>query len=224
MVHRPAVPAATGVKQSSMKPETTEDYLISGCGRCELGGTPGCKVNLWRQELGILTELARASGLQEVIKWGVPCYTFHNRNVCTVSALKNCVVLSFFRGHELDDPHNILEKPGPHSRYARCIRFTSATDIRKKRRLLSACMQAAIAVEKRGARALASENTVEIPKELSEAFAANNRLKMAFGALTPGRQRGYLIYFTSAKQSKTIRARIEKCTARILAGKGWNEK
>lgn len=208
-----------------MKPESVQNYLENGCGRCELGGTPRCKVNRWWRELQLLREIVLESELKEEVKWGVPCYTLAGKNIATLSALKGAVVLSFFRGAELSDPDELLELPGPNSRLARVIRFNQIGDIERRRKCLPVYLNASIALEKKGRRkAAASDALPDYPVELIAAFDADKSLKIAFEALTPGRQRGYLIYFGSAKQATTVVARINKLTAKIREGKGWNER
>lgn len=208
-----------------IKPENVDQYLESGCGRCEFGGTPQCKVHAWDEELRLLRETVQASELIEEIKWGVPCYTQDGKNILTLSALKDSVVLSFFRGAEMKDPENILEKPGENSRFARYIRFTDVQTVTSRKRAILSYIQEAIALEKSGKQAEASNDVpLEYPEELMQMFEMNSSFAEAFSALTPGRKRGYLIYFSSAKQSKTKFARIEKCMPKIFMGKGWNER
>ena len=108
-----------------IKPESVDQYIDSGCGRCEFGGTPQCKVVPWTSELRLVRGILNESDLTEEIKWGAPCYTNSGRNILMLSALKEGVVVSFFRGAELEDTAEILEKPGENSRFARYVRFTS---------------------------------------------------------------------------------------------------
>ena len=133
-------------------------------------------------------------------------------------------MLSFFRGAELADPHDVLEKPGKNSRFARYMRFKDKKTVSARKRIITEYVEAAIDLEASGKKARPKAAAIEHPVELTEAFSTDAKLKKAFAALTPGRQSGYLIHFTSAKQSKTRKSRIEKCTPKILKGKGWNER
>lgn len=101
-----------------MNPEV-DKYLVDGCMRCEYGATPQCKVNDWQEELKTLRLIALETGLTEELKWGAPCYTYNNKNVLMVSALKDAATINFFKGALLEDPHNLLTKPGPNSQSAR---------------------------------------------------------------------------------------------------------
>lgn len=209
----------------TIKPETVDQYLASGCGRCELGGTPQCKVQPWVEELHLLREILHESDLTEEIKWGAPCYTHGGKNVLMMSALKECVTISFFQGALLKDPENILEKPGENSRFARYIRFTDSKTIRSQKATILDYIQEAIENEKAGKKVdVSKDDGPEYPEELLQKFEADPDFEEAFSALTPGRQRGYLLHFSSAKQSKTRTARIEKFTPKIFEGKGWNER
>ncbi len=198
-------------------------YFIDGCGRCPLGGTPDCKVNPWRKELLELRRIVLECGLKEEVKWGVPCYTLEKKNILIVSALKACATLSFFKGALLSDIAGILEKPGENSQATRLIKFTNLKAILKSENTLKTYVFEAIELEKSGAKILFKKNPEPIPKELLDKLNASAQLKTAFYALSPGRQRGYILYISAAKQSKTREARIEKYVPQILKGKGLNE-
>lgn len=207
------------------KPKTVDEYLEIGCGRCELGGTPDCKVRSWEQELERLREILLESELKEQIKWGSPCYTLKGKNVLMLGTLKESVVVSFFRGAELKDPNDILEKPGENSRFARYLRVTDGDPILGLRNTILRYIEEAVELEKSGKPAVASDDgSMDYPEELKNAFSSDTKFEEAFESLTPGRQRGYLIHFSSAKQSKTRADRIEKAKEKIYAGKGWNER
>jgi uncharacterized protein YdeI (YjbR/CyaY-like superfamily) len=209
----------------TIKPASVDQYLESGCGRCKLGGTPDCKVHSWDEELRQLRAILQESDLAEEIKWSAPCYTHGGKNILTLSALKESVVLSFFRGAQMTDPENILEKPGDNSRFARYIRITDAQSIAPLKATILAYVGEAIALEASGKPLEASDDdSLDVPEELIQAFEASPEFEEAFSALTPGRQRGYLLHFSSAKQSKTRTARIERAMPKILVGKGWNER
>lgn len=206
------------------KPTDVQEYLKHGCGRCPLGDTPECKVHRWQEELGLLREIMLKSDLLEEIKWSVPCYTFDGKNIVIVAAFKEYCSLSFFKGAGLIDPDGILEKAGENSQASRLIRFTSANQIKNRRSSIVALVQAAIELERLGYKAPSVHpSQMDWPDELLDAFERDSRLREAFEALTPGRQRGYLLFFAAAKQSKTRIDRIEKYRERILSGLGLHD-
>ncbi len=135
------------------------------------------------------------------------------------------VTISFFQGALMKDPENILEKPGENSRYARYIRFTDAQTVVSRKPVILSYIQEAIEIKKSGKKVDVSNNApLEAPEELIQLFESDPVFEEAFSALTPGRRRGYLLHFSSAKQSKTRTARIEKSMPKIFSGKGWNER
>lgn len=201
-----------------------EQYFRNGCGRCELGGTPQCKVHAWRHELKRLREIALESGLIEECKWGAPCYTHQSKNVAMVGALKENCTLSFFKGALLKDEHGILEKPGENSQAARVVRFQSVDEIEPIAAILVEYLREAMELEVQGATVdFKAKDELEFPTELQEKLDASPKLHRAFHALTPGRQRGYVLFISGAKQSKTRTARVEKCIPSILEGKGLHD-
>lgn len=205
--------------------ESVEQYLLEGCGRCPLGGTPGCKVHRWVTELDMLREIALQSGLQETVKWGVPCYTDKGRNILLISALKEYCMVGFFKGVLLDDPRHLLSAPGENSQSSRQFRVTDAQQIVDHRSEIQRFISQAIELERSGAKVdFTAKSSLDHPQELLEAFARTSGLQNAFDRLTPGRQRGYILHFTGAKQSATRTARIEKCTPNILAGIGLHDR
>lgn len=199
-------------------------YFTEGCGRCALGGTPECKVNNWQAELRQFRKIVLTCGLTEESKWGVPCYTFKNKNIVMVIAFKEFCSLSFFKGSLLKDDHGILVKPGENSQAARYAKFTNIHDIVEKESILSAYIFEAIEVEKAGLKVDFKKNPEPIPDELQQKFDEDPFLKSAFEALTPGRQRGYILYFSQPKQSKTRETRIEKYIPQILEGRGLQDR
>lgn len=204
--------------------KTVENYLLEGCGRCPRGGTADCKVHKWGQELELLREIVLDCGLAETCKWGVPCYTFQNKNVVIISAFKEYCSISFFKGALLNDAEKILEKPGENSQAARLIKFTDVQGIKVIETELKAYIYEAVELEKAGLKIEFKKNLDSIPEELLSKFDEDPILKAAFESLTPGRQRGYILYFSAPKQSKTKEARIEKCIGKILNGEGLNDK
>jgi len=208
----------------SKKPIDVQGYLKDGCGRCPLGGTPECKVHDWQSELITLRELMLQCGLDEQIKWSVPCYSHLGKNIAVVAALKDHCTLSFFKGSGLDDPDAILERPGQNTQSAKLIRFTSVSQIKKLSSRIKSFVQAAIELEKSGYKPPSSPPAqMEWPQELIKIFESDSRFRDAFDSLTPGRQRGYLLFFNAAKQSKTRIDRIQKNRERILDGHGLHD-
>lgn len=203
---------------------TVDNYLLAGCGRCPLGNTPACKVNNWQKELKLLRAIVLDCGLTETVKWGVPCYTFNGYNIAIVSAFKEYCCISFFKGALLQDEAGILTSPGENSQAAKLVKFTDAKEITKQAPVLKAFIFEAVEIEKAGLKVNFKKITEHpVPAEFEKRLEQDAVLEKAFKALTPGRQRGYLIHFSQPKQSKTREARIEKCVPQILKGKGWNE-
>ncbi len=206
-----------------MNPQV-DQYFTQGCGRCPLGGTPECKVHNWTQEMEQLRAILHECDLTEELKWSVPCYTFRNNNVLILSAFKDYCSLSFFKGALLNDEAGILEKPGPNSQAARLIKFTNVQQVIELEPTIKAFIQQAIDIEKAGRTVAFKKNPEPMPEELEQKLEEDPVFKAAFEALTPGRQRGYIIYFSGAKQSKTREARIEKYMPKILEGKGFHDR
>ena len=201
-----------------------DEYLAEGCGRCELVGTPDCKVNDWRDGLTRLREIVLNTPLTEERKWGAPCYTWDGHNVVMIGAFKSNFVLSFMKGALLKDPLNLLEAPGENTQSGRVIRFTDAARVTELEAVLTDMIQDAIEIEKQGLKVtFKSTEDHPVPYELQQAMDQDTVLKQAFEALTPGRQRSYLIHIGSAKQAKTRTNRVEKCREKIFEGKGFNE-
>lgn len=178
----------------------------------------------WREETELLRQLALGCGLTEELKWGKPCYTFEGGNVAIIQGFKAYCALMFFKGALLKDPKGILQKPGANSQAAHQVRFTSAREITAQKAVLKAYLQEAIALEKAGLKVEFNKEPEPTPAELQATLDRNPALKKAFAALTPGRQRSYILHISSAKQSATRVTRAEKCAAGILAGRGFNER
>jgi uncharacterized protein YdeI (YjbR/CyaY-like superfamily) len=206
-----------------MNPQV-DTYLIEGCGRCDLYRTPQCKVHNWPQELAYLRRIVLECGLTEEYKWSQPCYTFQGNNVLIVTAFKDYATISFFKGSLLKDPENHLVKPGESSQAARQLRFTDTKQIEAIEPVIKAFIFEAIKVEKAGLKVEFKKDLEPMPEELEQILAVDEELKTAFEALTPGRQRGYILYFSKPKQAKTRISRIEKCIPKILNGEGLNDK
>ena len=207
-----------------MNPEV-DSYLQEGYGRCSLGGTPECKVHNWQSELKLLRRLVLNCGLTEERKWGVPCYTHNSHNILILAAFKDNCTLSFFKGALLNDEQGILEKPGENSQAGRVLRFTQVDQIIKLEDVLKAYIYEAVEVEKAGLEVkMKKTSEFDMPEELQDKLDEDTEFKTAFEALTPGRQRGYMLHISQAKQSKTRLARIEKSIPKIFDGKGYNER
>lgn len=182
------------------------------------------KAKKWQAEMESLRAIVLASGLTEELKWYQPCYTYHGANVAIISAFKEYCVLSFFKGVLLKDAKSILSSPGENSQSVRMAKFTGTKDIAKLAPTLKAYINEAIAVEKAGQKVPFKKiNEHPVPDELKSKYKELPALKAAFEALTPGRQRAYLLHFSSAKQSATRTARIENCATQILKGRGLND-
>ncbi|MBT3337195.1 MAG: hypothetical protein HN855_09670 [Anaerolineae bacterium] len=209
---------------SKTNPEV-DNYLDIGCGRCSLVGTPACKVKTWQAELVRLREIVLASGLTEELKWKQPCYTFNGKNIVMVSAFNDYAFISFFKGVLMKDPKGILIASTENMQSARQIRFTNVEQVAELETILKVYIAEAVEVEKSGAKIEPKKTSdFEMPEELQAKFEADPVFKAAFEALTPGRKRGYLLYFAQPKQSKTRTSRIEKFMPKIFEGKGWSDR
>ena len=182
------------------------------------------KVKKWRQEIEQLRTIVLDSGLDEKLKWGCPCYGISKDNIVLIHVFKEYCALLFFKGALLKDPENILIQQTKNVQSARQIRFINEQGIIKQKHLIKRYINEAIEIEKSGLKVPSVRHEALIfPVEIQQKFNENPTLKNAFDALTPGRQRGYNLYFSAPKQSKTIVERVEKYTAKILQGKGIND-
>jgi uncharacterized protein YdeI (YjbR/CyaY-like superfamily) len=182
------------------------------------------KAGKWEAEINQLRLITLGCSLTEELKWGCPCYTYQESNIVLIHVFKDYCALLFFKGSLLSDPENILIQQTKNVQAARQIRFTKVQEIIKKKKILKDYVYEAIEVEKAGLKVNLKKTTeFEMPEEFQNKLNKNPALKKAFHALTPGRQRAYLLYFSSAKQSKTRESRIEKSTPQILKGIGIND-
>ena len=200
-----------------------DKYLTDGCMRCKYGATAKCKVNKWREELETIRQIVLESGLKEEIKWGVPVYTYEGKNVVAVAALKDSATIGFFKGVLLKDASNILMQQG-NMQSDRIIKFTHTNEILAKQSILKEYIHEAIEIEMEGRKVEFKKIPEELPEELINIFHHDATFKNAFYALTPGRQRGYIIYFKQAKHSETRLKRIEKYKQQIFKGVGLNDR
>jgi len=179
------------------------------------------KAKKWREEMEKLRRISLDCGLTEELKWGKPCYTFQKSNIVIIQGFKEFCALLFCKGALLNDPNGILKQFGWQA--ARRIPFTNVRELLEMEPILKAYIHEAIEAEKAGLEVNFNKNPEPIPEELQNKLDEIPALKAAFAALTPGRQRGYILYFSRAKQSKTRESRVEKCMRQILKGKGLND-
>src|SRR5688572_25965217 len=177
------------------------------------------RAKAWRGEMQKLRSILLDCGLDEELKWGKPCFLFEGANVAIIQPFKAHCSLMFFKGALLKDTHGLLRSQGQNTQSAMRLEFTSEAQVTKA--AVASYVKQAIAAEKAGLKVdFKAKRELELPEELTRILTKDRRLAQAFYALTPGRQRGYVLHFTGAKQSQTRTARIEKCIPSILAGRG----
>jgi uncharacterized protein YdeI (YjbR/CyaY-like superfamily) len=182
------------------------------------------KAKKWQEEYDRLRMLVLDCGLTEELKWGCPCYTVGNSNVVLIHGFKDYCALLFMKGALLKDAKGILVQQTENVQSARQIRFTDIEEISRLEPVLRAYIKEAVKVEKSGIKVpLKKTSEFKMPDEFQNVLNETPALRKAFYALTPGRQRGYLLHFSSARQSKTRESRIEKCIGKILDGKGLDD-
>jgi uncharacterized protein YdeI (YjbR/CyaY-like superfamily) len=179
------------------------------------------KAKKWQEEMTKLRRISLDSGLTEELKWGKPCYTFQKSNIVIIQGFKEFCALLFCKGALLKDPNGILKEFGWQA--ARRIPFSNVREIVEMEPILKVYIHEAIEAEKAGLKVNYKKNPEPISEELQNKLDEIPALKAAFDALTPGRQRGYILYFSAAKQSKTRESRVKKCMQQILKGKGLND-
>ena len=182
------------------------------------------KANRWKEETKLLRQICLSCGLDEDFKWMHPCYTFKSKNIVLIHGFKDYCALLFHKGVLLKDTNNILIQQTENVQSARQIRFTSLQEVVDLIAIIKAYIFEAIEVEKAGLKVkMKKTSEFNMPEEFMKALESNSELQSAFNNLTAGRQRGYLLYFSQAKQSKTRESRIEKNVQRILDGYGLND-
>ncbi len=202
-----------------------EDFFTKGCGRCDRFDTPDCSAMLWQEGVGELRRICRDMDLQEVVKWGHPCYMHNNRNIILIGALRGDFRLIFFNAALMKDPHSILERQGQNTRNPDMICFTDNNQVCEKEEIIRSYIEEAIDYADRGIKPpKIKKEEIELPEELVNALDADVELAEAFYKLTPGRQRSYVFNLNSAKKSETRDARIIKFRGKIIAGKGALER
>ena len=183
------------------------------------------RAKTWREEFEKLRMIILECGLTEELKWGVPCYTFEKTNIVLIHGFKEYCALLFFKGALLKDREGILIRQTTTVQAARQIRFTNVREIVKMKPILKAYVYEAIEIEKAGLKVVFKKTSeFKMPEEFQNKLDELPALKTAFQALTPGRQRAYILHFSQPKQSKTRESRVEKCMPQILNGKGLNDE
>lgn len=179
----------------------------------------------WQQERRALRSIILSCGLEEEVKWGKLCYSYQGENAVIIFGLKDYCAIGFFKGALFADGANILVAPGANSQAMRQIRFTSLDEISKSEELIKSYIAKAVQAAQDGLEVdFSAKNNLAYPDELKEALERDDAFAKAFADLTPGRQRGYVIHFADAKQAKTRAARVAKSKAKIMDGKGLNER
>ena len=183
------------------------------------------KSKKWREELQKLRMIILDCQLTEQLKWAKPCYAFEKSNVVIIIPLKESCALMFCKGALLKDAKGILGKPGENTQAGRWVKFTNVREIVQMETILKAYIREAIEVEKAGLEVKYKKTSdFKVPEEFQTKLDELPALKTAFRALTPGRQRAYLLHFAAPKQSKTRESRVEKCQQQILDGRGLNDR
>ncbi len=181
------------------------------------------RLTKWKEELSYLRSIVLIDQLNEDYKWNNPCYTYLNKNVFVLASFKNHCSISFFKGALLSDPFNLLSTAGENSNHVKMFKFTSIEEILALESIIFDYVKEAIEIEKKGLKVIPKKISIDLPEELRQAFSDSKEFKTAFEALTPGRQRGYLLFFSQAKQSETRLRRIKKHEDRILKGYGMDD-
>lgn len=182
------------------------------------------EIGNWRDELLALRALLNDSPLTEEFKWSAPVYTWEGHNVCIIWGFRDRCTLGFFKGVLLSDPKDILTAPGPNSRASRTVDFTDTASISRLAPVLRAYIDEAIGIEIAGLRLSFPKDDLAYPAELNERLEEDPELQAAFEALTPGRRRGWLLHFSSAKLPLTRATRVDRAIPRILEGKGMHDR
>lgn len=200
-------------------------YFKDGCDRCPKFATDDCKARRWTDELKLLRDIILSTGIKEESKWGVPCYTNNGKNILILSAFREYCSVSFFKGALLKDSRGLLIQPTKNSTADRAFRFTDIQEIKELEAIIKEYITEAVEVEKAGLKVASKPvSDYPVPEEFQTELDNDPSLNAAFEALTPGRQKGYLLHFSQPKQSKTRSSRVEKCIPRILDGIGLNDR
>lgn len=182
------------------------------------------RAQTWQKEFEKLRAIILDCGLTEEFKWGQPCYAYQDKNIVLIHGFKEYCAMLFFKGALMSDADGILIQQTENVQSARQVRFTNVKEITKLERVLKAYVYEAIEVEKAGLKVkLKKTKDYSVPEEFQKKLDKTPKLKKAFEALTPGRQRAYLFYFSAPKLSKTRESRVDKSVKQILAGKGLDD-
>ena len=201
-----------------------DDYFIKGCGRCERVATADCSTRPWIEGLNALRQICLDMGLEETVKWAHPCYIHAGRNIVMMGAFRGDFRLNFMNPGLLTDAKGVLEPQGPGSQTPGMLRFTAVGQVAEQEPVIRAFIRQLMDHAQAGTRPPKSDREIDMPDELAQALDADPELAEAFAALTPGRQKSYLLNLDSAKQPATRTARIEKFRPHIMAGKGALER
>lgn len=182
------------------------------------------RANSWQKEMKQLRKILLDCQLNEELKWGKPCYTYQGSNIVIVQGFKDFCAILFPKGALLKDPRKLLEKPGKNTQAGRRIPFTDAKKITGMESTIKSYVREAIKLENAGLKVALKKKPEPVPAELQHMLDLNPAFKSAFKALTPGRQRAYILHFSAAKQAKTRAARVEKYVPKILKGQGLNDR
>lgn len=201
-----------------------EDYFDKGCGRCARFGTAVCSVQIWQDGLRLLRDICRDAGLRETVKWGHPCYTHAGRNIAIIGAQRAGIRLGFFNAGLLRDAAGVLVRQGPNTPQPDTIRLTNADDVARLAPVIADYLAEAMGYAEAGIKPVKQTDALDLPDALVTALDADPELAEAFAALTPGRQKSYVILVNGAKALATQQARIAKARPKIIAGKGATER
>lgn len=201
-----------------------DEFFRAGCGRCARFATPDCAARLHGEGLAVVRALFLGAGFEEAVRWGQPCYRHAGRNVAILSAARDAIRIGLFEAGLLDDPQGLLEPSGPNAQGRDTIRIADAAEAKALGAALTALLEQARGHAQAGRRAPKASGEMVLPTEITDALDADPALARAFHALTPGRQRSYVILLASAKTAATRVARIARVRDRILAGKGATER
>jgi uncharacterized protein YdeI (YjbR/CyaY-like superfamily) len=197
-----------------------DDFFTKGCGRCDRFDTPDCSTKAWAQGLADLRRICLAAGLEEVVKWGHPCYMHAGRNIAIFGAFRGDYRITFFSAALLKDTEGLLERQGPNTQTPDAIRMTDNAQPKALEPVIMAYLQESMGYAAAGIKPPRTATTVDLPDELIEVLDADPDLAEAFHGLTRGRQNSYAVNLNSAKTAATRYARIEKFRDKIMAGKG----
>lgn len=201
-----------------------EDYFTKGCGRCARFDTPDCSTMQWVDGLLALRRICLDAGLSEHVKWAHPCYMHANRNIAIMGAFRSDFRLSFMNAALLKNPDQILERQGQNTAHPDMLRFTDVKQVRRLEPVIRSYLAEAMGYAEAGVKPEKSSQAPDMPIELEDALNADPELSKAFHALTPGRQKSYVLNLNAAKKKATRLNRIAKFRSKIIAGKGALER